>query len=172
MAGDDYQDKDGNTVSDGNNGNKKIRDIYKKELAVVKNGLPSLPYWSPDNHFYTIGTRLEGSHYCDQIDNPAITLDGVSPKTLTMCPRAFMLSPGGKNSDKTATLGQNQPTDGQSLQNLQSISLTFLHEVIHVSRSVKQTTLDAAGTEYCKYPTILADTRRSSCRLDWLSYTC
>ena len=153
QPGDLYQDANGNTLPDDKAGRQTILRHYPKELK-QGNGPTLYPYWSAEYHAYITGTDEEGRFYCDKPDNLAITIDRISktaPPALTMCPSSFRLSPSDKISARTSTLGENRPTDGQNLQDLQSLSLTFLHEIIHVARTVERTTRKGSPSEYCTY---------------------
>ncbi|KAL8643920.1 MAG: hypothetical protein Q9226_008039 [Calogaya cf. arnoldii] len=135
QPGDVVQDASGQPIPD-----KTVRDLYGRLLKVVK-GKQQYAYWSDDYKTYELGDDTQLEFYCDDQDFLAVTdtADDIRPVYMIMCPSSFSLAPGN-NFPRTAALGDTRPRKGQILNELQTRSLTFFHEVIHVVRSSQATT--------------------------------
>jgi len=151
QVGDTALDPSGKPLKPNKDGSPRtIRQVYSRNLRGTQ-----VPYYSPLYGTYTIADSEGGSHYCEvnnHKSNLALADEAFEPTALVMCPLAFETVLPSPLVARTDSLGSQQPAEGNSLENFQTRSVTFFHEVIHVVRGTGATTVDTKGKEYCKRP--------------------
>ena len=139
------------TIKMANGDTRTVRSFLANRLRGKIDGKAKVVYRTDGRyHAYTIGTRQAGEFFCDQANNLAITddSDDVDPSAIIMCPQSFQLQPGQWPA-RTDSLGSKKPIKDQSLDELQSRSVTFLHEMVHLVLGNEETR--DKGKEYCKF---------------------
>ncbi|KAL8992113.1 MAG: hypothetical protein Q9169_007358 [Polycauliona sp. 2 TL-2023] len=162
QSGDLVQDAEGNEIPDQTIG-QRFRDklVVKDKKKRLANGQEVIEkkqqyaYWTDIYKAYEFADDEEGEFFCDDEDQLGLTDEeaGIEPTAMTLCPSAFKIQPGNPavNKERTTALGSARPRENQILNELQPRSLTFFHEVIHVVKGVKATTLVGQNAfEFCK----------------------
>ncbi|KAH7235304.1 hypothetical protein BKA59DRAFT_532490, partial [Fusarium tricinctum] len=149
---DNYRDEDGDLVyeTDKNGVERplKINQVPHMNIMKFTAGNSQSPYYSLKHHYYIFdGTYPQKQiGYCSAPDALAATQDHTTPKTLTICPRAWE-NPNRLRAQILLPVPKGQVTKRQSLHDITPGATTLFHELFHLVWGNEATTPNS-GEKY------------------------